>query len=321
MASAERVRSLWERLESWGRDNAPSMLEELQPPADAASLSALETTLGRPLPPELHALLCLHDGEDGPSWCSAWPGGGELLPAQQIGELWDRMLQFEDDSSAAETAELQAAGDIQVGGPVRVASFRRGWVPFMALNGGDVVWYVDEDPAPGGNVGQVIEVDLECGRWNVQAPSLEAYLRELVEALEGGAFSGRDEDGRPTRLEEAEKPAAAREAPRPEPPPEPESSAAAPPRDLNRAIESTTSFWDLERLPVGAEAEVAGVVLGKALWRNRYELSIRGGAITIWGGLGPKRGRPTRLRVRVRVAETHNGDTRRYDVVSFEPLS
>ena len=41
---------------------------------------------------------------------------------------------------------------------------------------GDVFWFLDLDPAPGGTPGQVVRVDVKCSMWDVLAPSWRRRL-------------------------------------------------------------------------------------------------------------------------------------------------
>jgi hypothetical protein len=77
-------------------------------------------------------------------------------------------------------------------------------VPIGSFNG-DVFRYVDMDPAPGGTVGQVIEVDPEAVSWRVLAPSFGDLLARFADALEAGAVEWDAEDDAASWLPPAEE--------------------------------------------------------------------------------------------------------------------
>lgn len=313
----QEVRALWARLEAWAASNAPAMTEELRGPADDSSLARFEGEAGLSLSPGLRASLLVHDGEDGPRYSAAWVDAGELLGADDILERWTRYQQFAEEPDAGAIAEAVADGAIQVEGPVWAVVFHRAWIPFMELNGGDRTWYVDLAPAPGGSAGQIVLVDPECGEWRVVAPSYESFLRDYVEALESGAYAERDADGLPTA--EASDPSdvapddASLDALGPE-----MARIARMARELTK---TTLPLNELEQLPPGAEAEVAGVVLSSSLFRKLHEVSVWGGAIRVRGDLGPKPRRHKLVKLRVRVPHEGSPEKRVYDALSFEALA
>ena len=198
MSTPDEVYALWQRLEAWAAANAAVMLSELRGPAEPEALARFEAMSDLALPEGLRASLLLHDGEEGSRYCCAWADAGELFGTTEILEHWHRMQQMAEEPDPEEIAKSMREGLIEVEGPVWAVACHKAWIPFMALNGGDVSWYVDLVPAPGGTPGQVIEVDLECGRWRVRAPSFEAFLADYVGALEGGEYPERDPDGMPS---------------------------------------------------------------------------------------------------------------------------
>ncbi len=199
MSTAHEVHATWQRLEAWATANAPVMLSELRGPAEPDALARFEAESGLVLPEGLRASLLLHDGEEGSHYCCAWADAGELFGTTEMLEHWRRMQQMADEPDPEEIAENMREGLIEVEGPVWAVACHKAWIPFMALNGGDVCWHVDLEPAPGGTVGQVIEVDLECAQWRVRSPSFEAFLADYVGALERGEYAERDPDGLPSR--------------------------------------------------------------------------------------------------------------------------
>ena len=193
------IRSIWQRLESWGESNAPNMLEDLNPPADDAAISVLEDQLGLQLPDAFKTTLQIHDGENDGWPCKVFADRGAFLPATRIADEWRQrqeiagQIDLDDDM---DPEELAREGIISVSGPVNAVMFDRAWIPIMDCNG-DVFWALDFNPANGGVAGQVIEVDWECCSWTVIAKSFQELLESYVDELEAGAFQVKD--GQPTK--------------------------------------------------------------------------------------------------------------------------
>lgn len=182
---------LWERLEAWGKEHAPKMLEDLNPGASPEDLAALESALGRELPGSFRESLSIHDGES-----DGWPNKvfadlGAYHPSAAIVEQWRMRQQVAEQIgehfSDAERAEQIADGIISVTGAVQPAFFHRDWIPIMDCNG-DVFWAIDFAPSDGGELGQIIRVDLESCDWRVIAPSFEAFFAAYVASLEAGDY-------------------------------------------------------------------------------------------------------------------------------------
>jgi cell wall assembly regulator SMI1 len=83
-------------------------------------------------------------------------------------------------------AYLVDTSELSLTGPVRPIVGAPGCVLVGDMNG-DVHWYLDFDPAPGGTPGQVVRVDIECGQWDVLAPSWSDLLLRYAEDLESCA--------------------------------------------------------------------------------------------------------------------------------------
>jgi cell wall assembly regulator SMI1 len=54
--------SAWTRIDAWLRTHAPTILDELRPPASSEAIARLEAHVGRKLPPGLVAMYEAHDG-------------------------------------------------------------------------------------------------------------------------------------------------------------------------------------------------------------------------------------------------------------------
>ena len=202
MTGNANIDALWARLEAWGRDNAPNMLEDLNPGASDEELGELLRALGHELPEPFLQSLKAHNGESDGWPCKVFANMGAYLPCSQIVENWQMRVQIAGqigaDFSAEERAEQIRDGIIFVDGPVSPEAFNADWIPIMDSNG-DVFWALDFAPAEGGVPGQVIQVDLEGCDWKVIATSFEEFFAAYVAAIEAAEYPIRE--GQPTKEE------------------------------------------------------------------------------------------------------------------------
>lgn len=182
---------VWKRLSAYAARHAPAMTSELRGPASDEDLAVL-AELGLELPSALIESLRIHDGEDDDSWGALLAGGGCLLSAKAICEryrmLGETLVGFDHQDLCHPLEEAVGIG------PVRTLNHSPSWLPIIDLNG-DVLWYIDLDPAPGGVPGQIIRVDLESNEWLVCADSLEAFWTHYLAALESRRI--RSKEGKP----------------------------------------------------------------------------------------------------------------------------
>ena len=180
------IESLWARLESWARNNAPEILSELNDGATSNDIEALESVLDVTLPPAFKASLAIHNGEDDGWPCRVFAEHGAYLSTTRIAEEW-RDRQKHAGEVESEPGEDAPDDVISVDGPVQAKLFLPGWVPFLECNG-DVFWAMDFSPAPGGTPGQIIEVDWEGCSWSVIADSFTEFFEDYVADLEQGEY-------------------------------------------------------------------------------------------------------------------------------------
>ncbi len=140
-------------------------------------------------PDDLKALYGLADGSE-----TDFPGqfddGHWFMPLAQATEQYQTMIELVDEQpvDAFDFWRSQVEDHIIcVKGPVKPHNFSKSWIPLTTSNG-DVYRYIDLDPAPGGEVGQIIEFYPEACSHQVLADSLGNYLAQYADKLESGRF-------------------------------------------------------------------------------------------------------------------------------------
>ena len=152
------MQALLARLEKWLAKKRPRFLKNLLPGASAADLAALQKSLGKPLPAPLQEWLRWRNGQ-----------GDDF-----VGYFENHWLMMSSTRIAAAKAELdQAAGD---------EGWNSAWLPFLDDDGGNFVCLDLSQKEPG------VVVFWIGAAPETKAPSLEAWLSEVVSAMEADQY-------------------------------------------------------------------------------------------------------------------------------------
>ncbi len=179
-SDADRALQAWLGIESWLREHSPRGVSDLNAPASEADMMALESASGLLIPEALRVVLSLHDGEKG---SSLYGNDFDFLSSREMAEHWRMHVAILDHLPLGALAgEFDPEIMSECDSGVRPLIANRMWLP-IAENNGDVTRYIDFDPAPGGHLGQVIEVDPEATTWRVLAPSFGTYLADRRASL------------------------------------------------------------------------------------------------------------------------------------------
>lgn len=185
------VEADWQRIESWFSENAPEALEALALGATDEQIAEAEAKLGIVFPDDFRTSLQIHNGEV--ESVGAW-GGEELLSLERILDEWDVWNKLLD----AGTFD-QSHAYVVPRGPVKQRWWHQLWVPITVDGTGNCAC-LDFDPAKGGRIGQVIDMDHAAADRCVLAASFAEFLSDYADRLEAGEFRvvegylGYDED-------------------------------------------------------------------------------------------------------------------------------
>jgi cell wall assembly regulator SMI1 len=159
------VSHAWRRMEAWLSDNAPVILENLNPPAWAVDVQKAEAALGVRLPPSLVAAYFVHDGESRRS--SGMFDGWRWFSLKEVIGQNDFMIGIE---------RMSAFGDYTPGL----------MIPIMEDMGGNMLYV--ETSADGKEETPVIEWWHERPTRNVRYPSFGHMLSHFAGRLEKGDY-------------------------------------------------------------------------------------------------------------------------------------
>lgn len=183
------MEDIWNRVEKAIRALGAS--GSFAPPANDTSILAAESLLGTSLPEQLRSSLGVHNGDAMKKLASGgWQSDGPFAHLEwlSLGAIVSEWETWRDTISAGGL-------EPQPEGPVKPLWWSPKWVPFTVIGGSTWHHCIDLDPAPGGKIGQVIEIADDDGWRRVVAPSLRAFLVRVADDLESGRY-GLDDEGK-----------------------------------------------------------------------------------------------------------------------------
>jgi cell wall assembly regulator SMI1 len=181
----------WDRLERALERLAPPIVASFRPAASWDQLLHAEQVIGEQLPDFVRAAYLRHDGQI----YSYREAHYLLMPfsdwmnLSEVVEFWKEQREANDDYlpslNAVEIAEMERIDNCAI----RNMSYHRGHIP-IGCTGAGSNFFLDLAPAALGIRGQVFQgaADDFFPR-EIEAPSLEAYLQNLIDRLEEGSVA------------------------------------------------------------------------------------------------------------------------------------
>ena len=162
------VPELIARLDRWLATHRPDYHSRLQPGVTVAQLDEFEQRFSVKLPLAFRLLY-------------QWRNGHDDSKTQALQENF-RFMWLEDAASAKQLCDGMIGNDFDT-----PEWWRREWVPFLESWGGDNM-VVDLFGIDGGTPGQVVIFWHDDADRPIRFPSMEAWLRDLVESMENGSL-------------------------------------------------------------------------------------------------------------------------------------
>jgi cell wall assembly regulator SMI1 len=148
------------------------------PGASVQAIATLEADIERPLPESFRRAWAMHDGMRDVFLML------EFLNTRGIASEWRGLRDYDDSAGGLEAIAR---------GPVRPLWTSPNWIPIVLIGGETRHFCLDLDPAPGGEVGQVIHATPKWEERSVVAPSIDAFLELIASALRDGRFEREDD--------------------------------------------------------------------------------------------------------------------------------
>ena len=160
--------ALIRRMDAWLAANRPEYYATLLPGATDEQLDAFERRFEMTLPRGFRALY-------------GWRNGQDPMSFDSLQGNW-MFASLEDVTDTKDTLDGMIGYDFE-----DPAWWRAGWVPFLG-NGGGSHLCVDMRAEDGGQPGQLIEFWKADADRPIAYPDFAAWLRQLVDAMEGGTL-------------------------------------------------------------------------------------------------------------------------------------
>jgi cell wall assembly regulator SMI1 len=175
----------WTRIENWLQENAPHLLELLNEGATQSDIEQLEIIIEKKLPEEFVQFCSVHNGQDEEK------GREGLIPnAEELLSTHDIIGQYKIWKSLLDNGDFEDDGEPFTSDPdkgVKDNWWNPFWVPFTYDGSGNHIC-IDLDPAPGGNIGQVIRMWHDSAYRELYASSFGEFISNYISGLETGKY-------------------------------------------------------------------------------------------------------------------------------------
>jgi len=175
------IKDIWHDIESWYKNHALRQFEDLKSGASDAQIESLRSDMSVVLPEDYRASLQTHNG-------NMSFHDYEYLTCNAVLRKWKMMAELGDEGAfAGRSIDQDGKGIIQD------TWWNRGWIPFVADSGGNMMC-IDTMPATEGVVGQVLRMEKNSGPFPTQYSSFRAWLEDYRDGLYQGKYKV-DDDG------------------------------------------------------------------------------------------------------------------------------
>jgi cell wall assembly regulator SMI1 len=172
------MNQIWDRIDTWLDANAPDVKKSLNSGATDKDIADAEAVLGVSLPDDVKASYKIHNGQV--EYDMGFINSREFLSLKRIVDewsVWNDLLQGGDFSGAKGNPDAGIKDDW----------WNARWIP-LTYDGSGNHDCLDLDPAPGGNVGQIIEMWHDDADRALLAPSFTEWLTKFADDLEAGEY-------------------------------------------------------------------------------------------------------------------------------------
>lgn len=175
------MQDIWKRIESWLEVNTPEIHSDLLPGATEEEIRSAEKFMDIEFPVDVKTSYQIHNGQLGNS--SPFMGEWQLYSLTDMMSTW-KMLKNLFDSGKFDVEGTPI-------GPVRAEWWNPKWIPVADNRTGDL-HCLDLDPAPGGELGQIITFWHMDEQRERLANNFQEWLQRYAEDLENGKYTVED---------------------------------------------------------------------------------------------------------------------------------
>ena len=170
---------IWESIEAWPITSSVKGGSVFNLGALVSDIEIFEREIGVTLPEDVKDSFLRHNGMPKENGYYCFWEGNFLSLNDSLNERNERIRITKEVSSEPGAPDYYPPGNVI--GPVKPLIWSSSWIPVLKKNKEPVC--IDFDPAKGGAIGQVIEVDWEGSEVKVIASSYREFLIKVVENL------------------------------------------------------------------------------------------------------------------------------------------
>lgn len=175
------MQDIWRRIETWLKDNAPPLLNILQPGADDAQIADLEKFLCISWPEDVKSSYQIHNGQS--TYSYGLIDGRELLSIERIKQEWSIWKELLDRGTFQDENGYDRGSEPDIG--IDNLWWSAKWIP-LTYDGAGNHDCLDLSPAEGGSLGQIITMWHDDSERKIVAPSFRVWLKQYADDLEAG---------------------------------------------------------------------------------------------------------------------------------------
>lgn len=157
---------------------------ELRPSASDSDIEELEKHLGVSLPNDFVEFLKTHDGQEDTGIFMT--RGGKLLSTREIADAWDEWRWIANEGIGKESEPKMRSLPPNT---IKSLYSNTKWIPFASDSGGNH-WAFDFDPAPEGNLGQIITFGPDADPKIVVSESFSLLCSKILADLDKMNWDG-----------------------------------------------------------------------------------------------------------------------------------
>ena len=183
MQVGSNMEEIWVRIETWLRNNAPQVLELIQPGVSEAQMSELEEFLSVKFPDDIKSLYRICNGQS--SYDYGILDGREFLSIERIKDEWSVWKELLDDGTFQDDDSQDQGSNPEPG--IRNVWWSPQWIP-LTYDGAGNHDCLDLNPTESGMDGQIITMWHDDDERKIVAPGIRAWLQQYADGLESGEF-------------------------------------------------------------------------------------------------------------------------------------
>jgi cell wall assembly regulator SMI1 len=169
------MKKYWAKIEAWFDENEPAILSTFNDGATEDEFTALKQLVGFELPKDFVAFYTIHNGQNAGGVYNSAIIEPDSEGLSSIGKIMETYKLYQGMNAHATAVSEK---DVEAG--IKPLYWTESWLPIMEDGMGNS-YFIDLDPADGGNMEQIIFRDYQGPTYELIAKSFKTWIKEYVE--------------------------------------------------------------------------------------------------------------------------------------------